>query len=658
MAGSRILDGLAYLIAAVLAAVQAYIVVKGFVNLWRYPAEALATLRICCDLCKMAAIIGFLACWAAVTSGKMLNEEGLKTTKESEKPIQQRLLDSGPFGMSFMPGGLAPRLLLTIIAMLMLVTGTFVNASAIDGTHIIVTDMDSLKFVLWLPDTGCRADDALPATYIADWFSRLRVKDPTGCYGAGGKEGEGRAFYTRPTATTPGFQHPLVDVISPNGTVIGQKEDTTKSCFYQCASWKKVSVQALLKIGGVLAAGSAFLEKLALAITTRLGLKLINDFSDEADLELAIRYTLQQPRLPQATQRLLPILLFLLMLYLMDIYAANVDVDGYFTVDYYITLLFFLSLAVGLINRNFHLSKFNRMVFTENLWKNGKDMFRGLDTGGFIEIDLYEWFHVTPRQRAAYLLQYAQEVGPKEVSKMKTYSPLGYTEDEGKGNADSKPQEGKEIGETWQSLNNLKTRLLQVERSISRLEGGPEAGVKAMGDVEDIEDKIVTCKTRFVVFVDIWVPNFIGSRDGKFHRRRIVVHRGAEGIVRGKSPSNHLMVTWKNHGIHAEYVDIQDGSKASAGQDDLEEKAVKVLTFETDPKFVSECSTDFQLLQEHLQKLDGIPRVVSIKKVTSEESLASALAEDDGWFSSGDKTGWVLSDLWAPLPDKILDKKK
>merc|ERR1712063_94350 len=104
--------------------------------------------------------------------------------------------------------------------------------------------------------------------------------------------------------------------------------------------------------------------------------------------------------------------------------AKTFDVDGYFTVDYYVSLVLFQSLFLATILRYWNPFTVAPVIYTKNMWTQGNDTFLDLkvDPPVLQTIDLYEWLHLTTLQRTQHLALYARRVGFSSVPDKKADS--------------------------------------------------------------------------------------------------------------------------------------------------------------------------------------------------------------------------------------------
>jgi hypothetical protein len=104
--------------------------------------------------------------------------------------------------------------------------------------------------------------------------------------------------------------------------------------------------------------------------------------------------------------------------------APTINIDGFFTSDYYTTLIFIFAGFVSLSLRYWNPFTCSPLLYTKSLWMNGEDEFvkPGVDGGEAkkVTLSLYEWIHLSPDDRADYIFKYARSVSDKEVKGLST----------------------------------------------------------------------------------------------------------------------------------------------------------------------------------------------------------------------------------------------
>lgn len=190
-------------------------------------------------------------------------------------------------------------------------------------------------------------------------------------------------------------------------------------CMYQCTKWKSVGLMALIKNVGTIVAGSAVVVKTSDGLSkafggrffknTRfsfmLGLPLVNQDTDAKTIKEIIKATRAPPGKGRSKFWAALVCIFAMVPLR---FASKLNIDGYFTVDYYVTAVFFSSLIMACMVRQFQPYKLMRIAYTEKMWAEGKDTFLDMEKHEFRELDLYEWIHLTQLARADHLLGYAR----------------------------------------------------------------------------------------------------------------------------------------------------------------------------------------------------------------------------------------------------------
>jgi len=227
-------------------------------------------------------------------------------------------------------------------------------------------------------------------------------------------------------------------------------------CMYQCTKWKSVGLMAVIKNVGTIVAGSAVVVKTSDSISKNfggrffsflpgggfmLGLPLVNQDTDSKMIQAIIESTRTPPGKGRSKIWAAMVCIFAATPLR---FASKLNVDGYFTVDYYVTAVFCSSLIMACVVRQFQPYKVMRIAYTEEMWANGKDTFLDMETHEFKELDMYEWIHLTQIARANHLLGYARKVSPKdikvELDLQKTRRKGLSTKDSEKGLAAAKPE--------------------------------------------------------------------------------------------------------------------------------------------------------------------------------------------------------------------------
>jgi hypothetical protein len=404
----------------------------------RYYDKALPLQVLTNDIAGLALHLGSLLLWAAMCFGTRKKERDFVLDKKFKHFWVHRALSYKVWGHDFLAVGFAPRLFACTMGILLFVSGNCVTTNVIPGGKFL-HGRGVLGYYGWPVGMGCRADSTKPAIFRKIWGSRFRIASAKGCYMvnsvgndvlkryAGGTDmgwSKSNFFWDRPPNTGKAKTFPIENLVFPwqwkNGTRVLNKKRT---CFYQCAKWKPIAFQALLKNSGSILAGAIFITKLIDTLTTARWLphyKFVSTDTKPVDVKKAVERTLKGKPL-WLSQRIHMKRLFALIMItgikmFLQSLCPRIDKDGYLTLDYYVTLVFTYAAAFAIVLRNFHICEFTPMVFTSDLWEKGKDTFIGVEEGEALTIDLYEWYHLPASDRAQFLLNFARSITMKKVS--------------------------------------------------------------------------------------------------------------------------------------------------------------------------------------------------------------------------------------------------
>lgn len=353
-------------------------------------------------------------------------------------------------------------------------------------------------------------------------------------------------FYLRPNATTPNLQNPFF-----HGT---DTVDHTRTCMYQCVAWQSLAVQTLLLSSGVIVAGGVFIERLTNAITTACGFGFINTNSDEKELSKALD-TLMKKRptfLMSWKRTIFSIILASIEAFVHEC-AARVDKDGGFTLDYYITSAFMLSVILALLFRNVETLSRVQPIYTQNLWSKGVETFQSRDAGRKVKIDLYEWSHLSAVSKAQLLLDYARTIELKDLADFDLDEFVTSQEQ------NARPTEPAQEVSQWrtqrpadsnrQRLLGLDNSILDLDKRVSLLENGSDAAQQPLTtQLDDDDETVVRCIKHRISFSDIFVC-VLGNGQWSWIplRLQVTIKPRATGKVLGKTMQGTAMVQWDNN---------------------------------------------------------------------------------------------------------------
>jgi len=214
--------------------------------------------------------------------------------------------------------------------------------------------------------------------------------------------------------------------------------------------------------------------------------------------------------------------------------AKTVDVDGYYTVDYYVTLVLCQSLFIALTLRFWSPYTCNPVIYTKKIWTQGSDTFLDLTVDPPVQktIDLYEWIHLTRMDRLNHATTYARRVGLDSIKDKPTKT------EETNSNADNKVQERKwvevedSVYKCFHSLHKLVASCLYCGRH--------ELKSKKQKAERPDDIKIVCINSHYDVKREVIM------RDGHEMEEKKKVHipRHTCGRVIGKTADGRLKVRW------------------------------------------------------------------------------------------------------------------
>ena len=311
----------------------------------------------------------------------------------------------------------------------------------------------------------------------------------------------------------------------------------TFHCIYQCVKWKTVGLMAVIKNVGSIVAGSAVVVKTSDSISQKmggrwfgcfqLGLPLVTAETSPEELHSIIRSTRSRPG--KGRSKTFAAMLCMGVALGPLRFASKLDNDGFFSVDYYVTSVFFSALLMACMIRQFNPYKMSMIAYTKNMWLDGKDSFVDPKHHTFRELDLYEWIHLSNIARAKHLFQYARIITPKDVEKeLKRQKEIQKADvkdlhhsDEAKrkkAEADSNDRNKREAETPFDQYHN-KGALLKVKtvKDVSVVTTSPPVVDEDLFDGEIIKQSTIVSKLVIVR------PNAVGTVVEKVDDQRVKV---------------------------------------------------------------------------------------------------------------------------------------
>jgi len=235
----------------------------------------------------------------------------------------------------------------------------------------------------------------------------------------------------------PNLVHPLK--VAANGKDL--EPDMEKLCMYQCVGWQTLQIRTILQNSGSIFVGAAIVVSITDAISKKLGWKMVTADTRAQELVKAINRSSpasmwMKPWVLVRNSYVMALLpLLLAWVFLEEWLVTKIDSDGFYSVDYYVTFVLLYSLSCVVLLRFWHPFECYPVVYTEGIWTRGVDEFVCLkeqhyehtkkfkrsdsvsgftkvkdvsDTLELLEINLYQWLHLSFHERCLLLVNYAR----------------------------------------------------------------------------------------------------------------------------------------------------------------------------------------------------------------------------------------------------------
>jgi len=424
------------------------------------------------------------------------------------------------------------------------------------SSSITISPMDASfsKRFTRVPATGCYSPVDVKVSHPwLDWFRPAEARAMGAGFGAYNTTAPFNSI--NPTAfkvVPPNIVHPDPKInkdyqayLNENGN---PKNPSTWYCNYQCMGWQEVAFNSLVSDLGMIFAGAAVVVGLVDSCTASVGWSFVTEDTTVDTLKHLREVSTHYGWAPSCLRGLVKSgckffyksrCFCAVQLIALDmgarLCAKTVDVDGYYTVDYYVTMVLCQALFMALTLRFWSPYTCNPVIYTKNMWTQGTDDFLDLtvDPPAMKTIDLYEWIHLTRMQRLDHVTTYARRVGLDSIKD----KPLG--KQHTLSNADIKVKERKwvEVEDSaykcFHSLHKCVAGCLYCRRH--EIKTKKQKADKPEGiEVICINSHWDLKKTTF-------------ERDGHQIELKKKVHipRDTPGRVTGKTSDGKLTVKWK-----------------------------------------------------------------------------------------------------------------
>jgi len=492
-----------------------------------------------------------------------------------------------------MPGGFAPRYGAFVLGVILFTTSNVVSEN-VTPPYLVKKER------AWFSNPVCRASAVSMFPMTGSFDKRFHRKAATGCF-----------FTDKPNRMRKSFLHFLIphqalwmghtftkaDFPHDNktGLIIWPKNwmhpdpsnpDVDKDlrdlkewrngyCYYQCITWAEIAFSDLVGQLGMIFAGAAVVVKITDSISGYVGWPLVDEDTDIKTLQqiwdvstdfgwapgpfkcLAIQICkiFHKSRCFCAIQL---ISMDYAAFYLADI----IDVDGFYTVDFYVSWVMILSAMIAVTLRLWSPFSMAPMIYTRKLWTEGEDKFIDLSVTPpkMAKCDLFEWLHLTSYQRMHHLTMYARRVGLDSIKE--------------KENAENPKRICDEDERHWEEKEDcFYLSYMQAYSCLVKLFTCNKREVKKKKTEKDKpSDMDVICLKQHESDREIDVRGPDGSII--ITRRRFTIPLNARGVITGKTAGGKLLVDWK---IKAAF-NQQEG----------------VETLESDPLYVSQMNKHWE----------------------------------------------------------------
>jgi len=457
---------------------------------------------------------------------------------------------------ALMPGGFAPRFGAFVLGLILFVNSAVISESLVPGYLI-------RWGYVWRPTPLCRATFVTIHNKKNSFSKRFTRVAATGCFSPGEHDAgfwwleSLRPIEVRAIGNPFGrdaWNHTIPpNLISPDPKAIANTWyghiNKPMYCNYQCVAWAEVAFNDLVAELGLIFAGAAVIVGLVDSVTAAVGWSMVTEDSSIKTLKHLNDVTSRFGWVPCGLRGLARMccsifhksrLFCALQLIGIDWCARwcakTLDVDGYFTVDYYVTMVLCQSLFLATMLRLWNPFTIAPVVYTKNMWTQGNDTFLDLtvDPPVLKTIDLYEWLHLTTLQRTHYVAIYARRVGFDSIKDKKD------DEKEDSNRKQDKERHWRETPDCCYKTVHALHRAFVCCLYCGRHE------LKTKGEAE--ETMSVICLKSFH-----GVRMIVNIRNGQEFedKERIRIPKYTEGTVTGKTV-NKLIVQWNLKGYDRE----------------------------------------------------------------------------------------------------------
>jgi hypothetical protein len=300
-------------------------------------------------------------------------------------------------GQGVMLGGFLPVPAAASVGLLLFVTGTFVSEAEVPGVFLTAAPFGNPSNSKWVPGLRCRANAVEDADYLTEWGSRLDRRMPvtnpiqriidkiqgnpmplseknsvSACF-SGGNPALPSDFESSAVVSGGKDIPSVLNLKSPVGE--------NKVCLYSCVSWNAFQLRDVLSNSGSITAGAAIVVAVTSWLSSHFGWTMVRPDTSPEQLMRIFDWvdpkndfiTSFETSRESFTVTALPIVLLYgaLKLY----WVTELDADGYFTVDYYVTFVLLFSSLIVMMLRVWNPFNQTPTLYTQKIWTTGLDEF-------------------------------------------------------------------------------------------------------------------------------------------------------------------------------------------------------------------------------------------------------------------------------------------
>lgn len=198
---------------------------------------------------------------------------------------------------------------------------------------------------------------------------------------------------------------------------------------------------------------------------------------------------------------------------------------------YYISVVIFQSVFFAVMLRYWSPFTNAPVLFTDKLWRKGKDEFIDLDVDPpvFREIDLFQWLHLTTKQRLTHCALYARRIGLDSIQSKA---------DEDIDNIEVGVKQVRKWREKEDAFYNTYNRIVTCRRNILSC-----GHARKRQPEHDEENMVVVSLKKFKGNKDFVWRNINGDQIVEI--KKVEVPINTKGTIKNKTAGGNFLVEWE-----------------------------------------------------------------------------------------------------------------